>query len=432
MLRQMQNDGQQNVLNIKTLGVFELNYNDNTLLNYANRANKIMDLLKYFITNRGKKILPEMILEQLMPEDELTNPNNVLRSQIFRLRRFLEESFGKEAAEQYLKVTFLGRYYVFSIGPKTILDVDAFEEKIQEAKRLRSCDRQKAMQLYKEAVLLYEGEYLKEDADKEWLLSSRNHYSRLFIHALFFLIEMLKEEGNYAAIMEICEEATKIEPDEEAIHIYFIEALCKLGYKKHALSHYEYVINHLAKELGVKQSEALEQIYDKIITNQKDEDFIKPFHSQDQTVWEFNDSKGPGYSNDINDANQEICKPLMCSKENFMALFDLSKRRSSRQPNHDYLAIVTLLNRRKSLSIDKLKDALHLLSQVVLNTMRMGDVFAIWNDNQVLINVYNIASENLDIVSKRLNENVAREQEIEEFYLEIEFQPIMPQSTIEV
>jgi len=426
-----QSEVQNDALFIRTLGVFDLELSGNSLLNSTNRSNKIIDLLKYLITNRNKKLLPETIVEDLFPEHELSNPNNVLRSQIYRLRRFIKENFGEAAADEYMSISFVGRYYVFTLGGKAYLDVDLFEERLNRAKELKNNENGKAIDLYKKTIDLYKGAYLSEDCDYDWLILSRNYYSRLFINALFYLIEMLKEAKDYASILEICEEGIKIEPDEEGIHIYLIEALCNLGLKKHALSHYEFVTTRLMRELGVQPSDALKRIYDNIM----DSGSGKTYH----TIINHNDNnkikveKKP--SNPVTEAmendQQGLYQPLQCNKEHFAVLFELSKRRSSRQENSDYLAVVTLINKQKSLKIQRLKEAFEILSKGISSSLRMGDIFAVWSDNQILININNIAKDNLPIVSKRISSLVEHDLRERDFCLEIEYQPILSSSKIE-
>ncbi|MGI6425451.1 MAG: winged helix-turn-helix domain-containing protein [Tepidanaerobacteraceae bacterium] len=55
------------------------------------RANKNLELLKYFITFRNRKLVPESIVEDIWKEDECVNPHNALRTQIFRLRKNIKK-----------------------------------------------------------------------------------------------------------------------------------------------------------------------------------------------------------------------------------------------------------------------------------------------------------------------------------------------------
>jgi two-component SAPR family response regulator len=79
--------GNQGILNLKiiTLGNFDIRNGQKSLLeNVSKRSYRVFDLLKLFVTFKDKKLLPETILERLLPENELQDPKNALRTQISR------------------------------------------------------------------------------------------------------------------------------------------------------------------------------------------------------------------------------------------------------------------------------------------------------------------------------------------------------------
>jgi NADPH-dependent 7-cyano-7-deazaguanine reductase QueF len=53
------------VIEVFTLGDFDITVNKNSVLNKSMRANKNLELLKYFITFRNRKLVPESIVEDI-------------------------------------------------------------------------------------------------------------------------------------------------------------------------------------------------------------------------------------------------------------------------------------------------------------------------------------------------------------------------------
>ncbi|NLC11136.1 MAG: hypothetical protein GX767_02655, partial [Firmicutes bacterium] len=79
---------QQERLEIYTLGRF-LVKRDNKVISECWRTSKPWLLFKYFLTHRGKNILPESALENLWPQQQYTDPRRAFRSLVFRLRNLL-------------------------------------------------------------------------------------------------------------------------------------------------------------------------------------------------------------------------------------------------------------------------------------------------------------------------------------------------------
>ena len=77
-------------LYISTLGVFDIELGDKSLLRDASRSYKLFKLFQYFLTFRNNKILPDTIIDNLWPDHESYDPHNMLRAQIYRLRQLMK------------------------------------------------------------------------------------------------------------------------------------------------------------------------------------------------------------------------------------------------------------------------------------------------------------------------------------------------------
>lgn len=250
-------------IGIVTLGDFDIWCRGESLLAPCERSYKILDLLRYLITFRNKRLLPENIIDHLWPNSDFKDPKGVLRTQVFRLRKLLEKMHIITKCPQgpCLELTFSNGYYLFTVGDKCRLDSDIFQETIKRAASLAKQNGFQAINSYKQAVALYKGHYMAGTAHNEWLFPFQNRYHRLYLQALFCLLELLSNNKAYEEIVEVCEGAALIEPYDETIHLYFLQALMELGDTKSALSHYNYITFLLYKELGVKPSAPLRALY---------------------------------------------------------------------------------------------------------------------------------------------------------------------------
>ncbi len=68
------------------------------------------------------------------------------------------------------------------------------------------------------------------------------------------MLELLSTNEAHEEILEVYEKAALIEPYDETLHLYSLQALIGLGETKSALNHYNYITSFLYKELGVKPS----------------------------------------------------------------------------------------------------------------------------------------------------------------------------------
>ena len=74
-----QNNGR---LEIITFGSFDILIDGDSLLTQFGKSQKALSLLKYFISNRGKKIPVNRIIEANFKLYDYTDYNNALRSQV--------------------------------------------------------------------------------------------------------------------------------------------------------------------------------------------------------------------------------------------------------------------------------------------------------------------------------------------------------------
>ena len=98
-------------LYISTLGEFDIKADGQSILKDSSRMYKIYRLFEYFLTFRNKKLLPETIIDNLLSDSESDDPKNMLRTQIFRLRKIINAFIPKnEDAADYLSLNFINGY----------------------------------------------------------------------------------------------------------------------------------------------------------------------------------------------------------------------------------------------------------------------------------------------------------------------------------
>ncbi len=146
-------DLHENRIFIRTFGEFDILYHDESMLGSMGRSYRILELLKYFIAFRDKRLLPESIVNHLFEEKDHNDPKNVLRTQIFRLRKMLEELEEELPVEgPIFTITFEYGYYMLSLCDRCVVDSDYFEQAMRDAKQLVEKDPAQAIERYRESM----------------------------------------------------------------------------------------------------------------------------------------------------------------------------------------------------------------------------------------------------------------------------------------
>lgn len=401
-------------LYISTFGGFDIKVENQSVLKKSSRTYKLYKLFEYFITFRNRKLLPETIIDNLWADSESSDPKNVLRTQIFRLRQVIKTFFPSDLDENdYLSINFTNGYYCLETGKNAILDLDEFENLINQGDFECNKDAESAIILYEDAIKLYKGLYLSNNAYEVWLVPARNYYQRLYLKTLYKLIDLLNVKDDNETVIELCEKSLLIEPYEENIHISLIESMTKLGKTKSAMEHYDYAINLLEKEMDIKPSTKFINSLDKIqnnIINKKDIDFTDISKKLD-----FATSTGA----------------INCDFEHFKFLFNIQKRKALRSDEYDCLSIITLVGiEEKYKSLGESSKLSSNLSRLLMFSLRKGDIFTFWNDNQILIMLHDVRDGATEKIEKRIRNNLKNYTKISNKNLYIDFQPLVSENSL--
>lgn len=399
----------EELITITTLGNFDIRYKDKSLLKSLGRSYKILDLLKYFISFKGKKLLPENIISNLSDDTEYQDPKNVLRTQIFRLRKILKKIESEIGIGDYIfDISLCNGYYIFQTSENCVVDSELFEEKISQGNRLLSVDSIKAAEAYKDAIFLYKGDYLGKASYNDWIIPIRNRYNRIYLQTTIKLMELLKSDEKYNSIIELCESIQMIEPLDEALNIHYMESLLKTGQVKQAMSYYEYITHKLYKDLGIKPSTAMKNIYRKIQIENEEKIESDLFFIEKRLM------------------NDEGAGALFCDIDYFKFIYNLERRKSKRKDILSYVGLITIIKIDNKKHFDnELKDIMLSIKEILLKSLRKGDVFSFWNDSQIVVILSEIEQCNIDIVEKRIQREFENALLGKEYNLKFKFRRII-------
>lgn len=396
----------KNQLEISTFGNFMVKRGNELISESSKRSHKIWNLFKYFITHRGKRIPPDILLE-IIWEGQDDGNQQALRNLVYRLRRLLNKN---KFNDKYCYIIFSQGGYTWDTSSDYWLDAEEFESLYQLAVQTANENPKKAAELYRQGIYLYKGDYLPEHSYYEWVIPIRNYYRRIYLESIFALTELLKKEDRYKEICKICKDALLIEPFEEGIHQIVIEALIEEGETRKALAHYEYITSLFYQELGVKPSPALKKLYRRIKNSEQviELDLV--------------------YIQESLSDRKEAAGAFACDPDTFRFFYKLEGRRMERSGEAVFLGLLTLTNTDYNLPSDKsLKETMELLQRVLKNSLRKGDVISQWNEAQFLLLLPGINSEQAGRVFKRIQDKFQKKCQDDEIILRTKYQPLQLQ-----
>jgi hypothetical protein len=218
-----------------------------------------------------------------------------------------------------------------------------------------------------------------------WTVSLRQAYRLKYTNCVETLLSLLTAAGRHQETIAVCEKAMTIDPYDEKVHTAFLKALAASNRIAHARMHYGYITELLYRDLGVSPSGELKEAYAEIAGRSR---FVQ--HDIESILGSIND----GLAAD---------GPFFCDEDLFHELYRLERRRLQRNGQSDCLMLLTLSNHNYGMPApDTLKSARICLKDVLMQSLRKGDVVCLWNDAQVLSMLAGLTYEDAEMISQRI------------------------------
>ena len=380
-------------LQIRTFGSFLVSSGDERYSSRAQRSNKLWQLFKYFLTNRGKLVSPYSVINDLWPNTENADPIAALQDLVYRLRQLFSD-VTTESGDPMINIEFSQGSYRFTLSSEVWLDVNEFLVLSQRASESRSTNTPKAIRMYLEAISLYEGDYLP-GIYENWLLAPRQHYRRIFIQNLQEVVQLLRDSGDYDQIVQVCESVLLNENEwlleAEQLHRHFLEALIRTGRTVEAFGHHQAVSDLLEREVGVSPPVSMQQL----------------------ERWA--NSQTAGMHLDISTLVQHIRQDrqsagaVLCDSDEFRLLCLLEGRRRERMQQSPMLGLFTIIRRGTvEPEASTLSRSIAGLKEVLATNLRSGDAITQWNDHQCLSLMCGFQSDGIDSFRSRIADEFDR------------------------
>ena len=262
-------------LKVQTLGPFRLWRGEEEAPAQEWTRKKARQLFHFLLTHRDTLLEREQITEMLWPDLDPEAGLRDFKIAYSALSRVLEPDRERNAPSAY--VTRDGTRYGLRREADVSLDVARFEQLIAEGDRVFTGDqafaddrafgddRQSALEAYRRALCLYQGEYLQEYPYAEWALEERERLLTLYLRTGERLAAALVAQEAWDEAIDVCQGLLARDDCWEPAYRALMVAYAHKGNRTQALRAYQRCVAQLDAELGVMPTADTEQVHEAII-----------------------------------------------------------------------------------------------------------------------------------------------------------------------
>jgi DNA-binding SARP family transcriptional activator len=189
---------ERTAITVKTLGEFHLSVDKREVAAAEWGLKKSRDVFKILLLRHQTAVAADELIELIWGDAALKNKNAKagLQNAISFIRKALEPELDARQPSRFLSAK--DQTYTLNLGEAHI-DFIQFKSRIAAAKKTLA--RQEQLALYREAINLYTGDFLKENLYDEWSSFERESLREMYLSALLTLGEDEREKKNYDAAL---------------------------------------------------------------------------------------------------------------------------------------------------------------------------------------------------------------------------------------
>ncbi|MFN2117828.1 MAG: BTAD domain-containing putative transcriptional regulator [Candidatus Promineifilaceae bacterium] len=251
-------------LRVHSLGAFQLRRGANLVEPKEWRRKKARQLFQLLLTYRRTQLHREQIVEMLWPDLDPQSAQRDFKIAYNALCNVLEPN--RQRNHQSSFISREGSRYGISLGADLWFDVSEFDHLSASADRLLLTDPDAAREMYRQALALYQGNYLQEYPYEEWAQQERLRLLNRFIRTSERLARSLIKEMKWEEVEDVCQKLLLRDSYWEPAYQMLIETYIQLGNNSQALRAYQRCEELLAGGLNIaptgKTRELLQEILD--------------------------------------------------------------------------------------------------------------------------------------------------------------------------
>lgn len=376
---------QNSSLKVKMFGTFTMEYQGQMVSVERNERTRTNQLLQCLICNPNG-IEREKLWRAMFEHENVTDPSNSLRALLFRLRKCLKEQ--GIPGDEYVHIR--KRTYFFEPDCPIECDVYQFEQAIESADN--ATDDNERLHFLETACELYTGEFLPGLGAAEWAVVLNIKYKKMYSNCVKELCEEYRKRKEYKNMLAISEKAASVYPFD-GWQCYQMEALIALNCSKEAILLYENTEKLLFEELGVALPQRMIDMMGELGKQVRNKTNL-----MDDVLSQLNEAG----------EEQELQGAYECTYLKFLECYHLISRMIERTGQSAWLILYTVTD-GKGYALnagERLEQLQEDLCISIRKTLRKGDMYTRYSDNQYLILLLELKQEDCKKVVERINTNL--------------------------
>lgn len=368
------------LIHIKMLGEFSITIGNNKISDQMGNLKKPWKLLEYLVTFRSKDISQNELIDLFWPEDESNNPVGALKTLLHRVRKLLDQL--NSVPSDSIIIQRRGTYG-WNKELNCIIDIDEFDNLCK--KIIHSHDTSETLELCKQAIDLYKGDFLPKTSLEPWAIPINAYYHSQYVKIVYKAIHVCSKYEMYEEITGLCWKSLLIDAYEEEFHLQLIKSLSSQGLYQKALEHYHYTNNLFLQRFGVTPSNKFKALYKELIKSKN-----RPIDDMTliKTQLEEMISENGAY---------------LCEYELFKDITQVCLRASSRNNISIHICLMALTNQKgQVLEQNLLNKVMEKLRICIKNSLRSSDIFSRYSVSQFIIMIPNTSYDETRKIAKRI------------------------------
>ncbi len=240
------------------------------------RSSHALLLFKCLLAAPGYRLAREHLLEALWPEYTSEQAHEALRHGLAHLRSGLEPERAAHEPSRYIGSTYRDVWLLVDHGRDDTcaglwVDRERFEALATQALDLLERnpgrdDWEDAAQmtaghrLAGEALALYQGAFLADDAELQWIQARRMQCLRLWSSLVRCLIDLAVAEQQLERALYLLGHLVDRQPDDEDAAADFMCVQAAMGHRAEAMRTYEHLCSQLSASLGIRPMREVQEL----------------------------------------------------------------------------------------------------------------------------------------------------------------------------
>jgi LuxR family transcriptional regulator, maltose regulon positive regulatory protein len=222
---------------------------------------KASAILKYLLAHRDRRVSRDHLMEWLWPKSTPKKARSSLNVAMCTLRKLLSEC--SAGLQNYILLE--KGYYRLCPSVRVESDVEEFDLRYKQGRRVEKTNRMKGASEYERAVELYRGEYLLEHLYEDWTMVERERLSNAYLDMLERLAECYTQTEQLRESIRICYRILEKDRGHENSHLLLAEAYALLGSYGRAIRQFRLFKRVLKSTHGTEPSVETKERFEKVL-----------------------------------------------------------------------------------------------------------------------------------------------------------------------